>query len=100
MVCLLGPDKGLGIVRWGSVCVETAARAGPWVGGDRLWGGGGAVLEISGETLGQKNQRTRSASGDLSKTMEGLEVLWHLALFTNLDFGLLMGIGGWVSSCW
>lgn len=76
--------------------METAARAGPWVGEDRLWGGSGAVLEISGETLGQKNQRTRSASGDLSKTVEELEVLWHLALSMNLDSGLLMGryIGG------
>lgn len=49
--------------------------------------GGRVVLEISG----QKNQRTRSASGDLNKTVEGLEVLWHLALSTNLDSGFLMG---------
>lgn len=49
-------------------------------------GGGGAVLEISG----QKNQRTRSASSDLSKMVEGLEVLWHLVLSTNPDSSLLM----------
>lgn len=49
-------------------------------------GGGGAVLEISG----QENERTRSASGDLSKTVEGQEVLWHLVLSTNPDSSLLM----------